>query len=151
MSQLRTTIFAVIALCLVTSCKVSKPLSIHLVVPDTYVGKIELVLDPENGMRLDPIKRSMTLGIPKTGRVLVRSFAPFENYYVLSASFHSGTSLTVDPETVNQGQTDTVALWSLGSVSGTYYPKKTLIFIVGTAKQKDEIARTLLNGPDVRR
>lgn len=149
MTQLRTTICAVIAMCLVVGCKVSKPLSIHLVVPDMYVGKIEFVLDPENGMRFDPIKSAITLEIPKTGKVSVSSFAAFENDFVLSASFHSGTSLTVDPEIANQDPTNTVSLWSIGTISGTYYPKKTLVFIVGTAKQRDEIAGTLQNGPVV--
>jgi hypothetical protein len=80
------------------------------------------------------------LEFPVGGKVHLKSFAEFEKSYIFSASYRSGVSLAVDPDAVPVGSTEGTYLWNLGSILGTSFPKRTLIFAVGSAKQRDEVA-----------
>ncbi len=124
---------------LLLGCGPMKPTSIHFVIPDDFIGRIDIVHDSAKGMPLEQNHNALTIEIPKSGQLQVRSLSVLQSPHTLSASFRSGRQLPVnlDNATSNDAR---VCLWPLGSISGTHFPQKTFQFIVGTATQRDNIA-----------
>lgn len=116
--------------------------TLEFVIPDRYSGPLKLVLDPEHGADISAASNRIEIVFPISGVLHVRDFGPLNKWHVLTARTSSGQVLDVDPDpAASSGNAPSV--WSVGTIEGTKYPRKTLVYLVCTPAELEPLRRSL--------
>lgn len=113
---------------------------IHFLLPDGYQGAVRLVVD-EQGQVLTASNDTVTLTVPESGILHVKSLGPLRKWHKEFAVYIDGTHL---PEgDWNTTSADTIAFWSLGEHGHSPRRKVEALFYVGTKMEADEFIRQI--------
>jgi hypothetical protein len=103
---------------------------VHLVIPNDYLGIIQIVVHPFDGVDVRPEGNKRTYVIPKHGVLQVKNHLPPEGKMRVTAEYSEGTPIKVAYR-LKMYKEGTICVY------GPYYndPSKTYMFLVGTDKE----------------
>jgi hypothetical protein len=121
----------IVALIGLTSCSAESP-TITFVFPKGYYGLVLIAKDVHGGEELKRVDNKYTVQIPTSGKVFVKSYAPFDNWHKEVAKYVDGTSIPDQSAQFNE----LTAFSPLRSVQGS-----GIFYFLGTRLDRDEISK----------
>jgi hypothetical protein len=132
MTAMRWVVLLLTVLGLAAGCDSNGP-PIRIIVPRDFRGEFRIVETPEGR---DVLLRNgeYVYTIPRSGQLLVKSFAPFAQWHTESITFDDGTPVNHYDHPAH-ARTDELAVFGGGITVGTDYPHPTQRYFVGRTSE----------------
>lgn len=112
---------------------------IHFLVPTGFRGEIQIIEDKQTGAALIQENGRLVINVPASGRVVVRSFQPFEQEHRESASFADGTTIPFPAEFTTEVPRNLLGFYGGGFSRGGKYSQETLVYFLGTQEELERL------------